>query len=128
MSQDLNTLEESASGDNAPAMLAVLHRIRGGLSAVALKDLLAQAESLENQIRSNGQTPASREMLTLLVGHARNPGHRQKQHFRLEGTRRPAGQRQQSTRLKRLRSALSHTTPIPDVTTPPPAVVRGPAP
>lgn len=67
MSQDLDTLKESANGDNAPAMLAVLHRIRGGLSAVALKDLLAQAESLENQIRSNGQTPASREMLTLLV-------------------------------------------------------------
>lgn len=67
MSQDLDTLKESANGDNAPAMLAVLHRIRGGLSAVALKELLAQAESLENQIRSNGQTPASREMLTLLV-------------------------------------------------------------
>ncbi|OAD84297.1 hybrid sensor histidine kinase/response regulator [Comamonas thiooxydans] len=67
MSQDLDTLKESANGDNAPAMLAVLHRIRGGLSAVALNELLAQAEILENQIRSNGQTPASREMLTLLV-------------------------------------------------------------
>lgn len=47
-------------------------------------------------------------------GHARNSGHRQKQHFRLTGTQRPAGQRQQSTRLLRLRSALRHTAPIPE--------------